>query len=219
MVALAIDHLLVASPSLAAGQDYLADRFGVEPVVGGSHPGQGTCNALLALGKHCYLEVFAPDPAQPPTRTADFLRTLAAPTLLWWAMRVEPVSAVTPLLQRAGVPVAAETAGARELPAEGGTLRWNLLLPGPSPAGNALPFFIAWSSLAEHPSTVIASNIRLRSLCVNAPGELLPRLAAPGLTTHSADEPSLEAAFDTPRGIVTLASPPGYFPAVGKLLD
>jgi hypothetical protein len=219
MVALAIDHLLVASPSLAAGQDYLAERFGVEPVFGGSHPRQGTCNALLALGEHCYLEVFAPDPAQPANRIADFLHTLAAPTLLWWAVRVEQVTSVTPLLQRAGVPVAAETAGARELPGEGGTLRWNLLLPGSSPAGNAVPFFIAWSSLTEHPSTVMATDIRLRSLCVNAPGELLPRLTAPGLITRSAGEPSLEAAFDTPHGVVTLSSPAGYFPAVGELLD
>lgn len=219
MVALAIDHLLVASPSLGAGQDYLAEHFGVEPLAGGSHPGQGTCNALLAVGEHCYLEVFAPDPSQPATRIADFLHTLAAPTLLWWAVRVEQVSAVTPLLQRAGVPVAAETAGARELPGEGGTLRWNLLLPGPSAAGNGVPFFIAWSSLTEHPSTVMETDIRLRSLCVSAPGDLLPRLTAPGLTTRSADQPSLEARFDTPRGVVTLASPPEYFPAVGELLD
>lgn len=219
MLRLTIDHLLIASPSLAEGQAYLAERFGVAPVPGGSHPGQGTCNALLSLADQCYLEVFAPDPAQSDTRMAAFLRALPAPSLLWWAARTDGLESVAPLLLRAGVPIAAEAAGARDLPDDGGTLRWKLMLPGLSPAGNAVPFFIAWSSLTEHPSTVIETDIRLRSLCVSAPGELLPQLTGPGLTTRNASEPSLEAIFDTTHGVVTLSSPTQYFPAVGDLLD
>jgi Glyoxalase-like domain len=45
---------------------------------GGTHPGQGTHNALLALGAQTCLEIIAPDSGQPaPTYTYRWGRDLA----------------------------------------------------------------------------------------------------------------------------------------------
>lgn len=68
---LALDHLVVAAPTLERGVAWAEQRLGVPMAGGGAHPGVATHNRLLRLGD-CYLEVIARNPADTPVRKRWF---------------------------------------------------------------------------------------------------------------------------------------------------
>ena len=70
---------------------------------GGVHEGAGTHNMLLGLGPDCYLEVIAPDPAQPQPEhprlfdlddAAVRLMLEAGPALIGWVARTSAMDAL-----------------------------------------------------------------------------------------------------------------------------
>ncbi len=87
----AIDHLVYGVPELTAGVARLADLLGVTAAPGGSHEGRGSHNALLSLGDGAYLEIIAPDPAQPkPPGPRPFgLDSLTEPRMVTFAVHAE----------------------------------------------------------------------------------------------------------------------------------
>lgn len=81
-----LDHLVLATPELAATVADFARRTGVTPVPGGAHVGFGTRNHLVALGGAGHLEIIGPDPEQSAPdgpRPFDVDRLVAARTVTW----------------------------------------------------------------------------------------------------------------------------------------
>jgi hypothetical protein len=86
-----VDHLLLGAADLNQGIALVKEKTGLSPVIGGSHPGVGTRNALLSLGNLQYLEIIAPDPAQQVFAYQPDLRELREPRLFTWAAATKDI--------------------------------------------------------------------------------------------------------------------------------
>jgi hypothetical protein len=196
-----LDHILLGFSDLDMGITFVKEHGGVTPVLGGVHPGRGTRNALLSLGEKHYLEIIAPDPAQPGPPDPYGLKKCASPRLVGWAAHPGDLDGLAASLRKAGIGFDGPTPGERKRP-DGRVLRWKTLNLHDNRAG-FLPFFIEWDADTVHPSAdapsgceilrfelSAANNAELQRLCtllgLDVPitrGErprLLARIAGPG---------------------------------------
>ena len=203
----AIDHLMYGVSDLDAGVDALETLLGVRAAPGGSHPGWGTRNALLSLGKDVYLEIIAPDPAQPLDRNfGGRLRELEQPGLITWAVNVRGLASAAQALNDAGLEASGPVPMSREDP-KLGRLDWELLFVGGHDLGLAVPFLIDWLK-CPHPSNSTPSGCALESLELLSPNPdaLRKAMKAIGLDLPitSAESVGIQATFSSPKGNVTL---------------
>ncbi|MBE9607650.1 VOC family protein [Acetobacteraceae bacterium H6797] len=139
-----IDHLVIACASLEQGAEWAERALGVAPMPGGAHPGVGTHNALLGMGA-VYLELIAPDPAQPdPPRPRPFglddpaikAAVAGTPRLVAYVGRSTGLDALSIRLGDRAGEMRAMTRG---------SLRWRLLFPPQGTGLGALvPPMIEW---------------------------------------------------------------------------
>lgn len=137
-----IDHLVIVSPTLAAGAQLVERQLGVSMQSGGNHPRMSTHNLLLRLGDCFYLEVIAPDPLAPKPRRPrwfglDKLNAQASPRLAHWVARTEFLDAADEELQSAF--------GVIE-PMNRGELSWSISIhtDGQLPLDGVVPSLIDW---------------------------------------------------------------------------
>lgn len=210
---IALDHLVVATPSLGAGTEWLEERLGVSLQAGGQHPGWGTHNRLLQLGPDTYLELIAPDPTQPPPeaprpfgldRPEVRARLCQQPRLIHFVMRTDHLEAARAVLGYDPGPVTPMTRGA---------LRWRITVPASGqPAGEGLlPTLIQWDVdvATRHPARALEDRgARLTRLSVTAPAALRTLVAGidrdARITLAEGAVGALCATFSTPLGVVTL---------------
>ena len=207
----ALDHLLLGAADLDAGFAWVEKTNGVRPTAGGIHPDRGTRNALVSLHGRQYLEIIAPDPAQPPEHLSMNLRPLAEPRLIGWAAVASDIDSLANRIRAAGHQVSGPRDGSRKRP-DGGVLKWRTLGIASSLSGgdvDPIPFFIQWSTDSVHPSEDSPKGCTLASLEFGHPNpESLRsefqalRIDAAILVSRSA---RLTATLRTPRGDVTLS--------------
>lgn len=202
-----LDHLVLATPDLAATVDLVARALGVKPVAGGRHPGRGTRNYLLGLGNGGYLEIIGPDPEQPePEQPRPFaIDSSTEARLAGWAVRVTDIDAAVESARTAGFDPGPASDLSRATP-DGRILEWRLTFPDFSEPTQIVPFLIDWGATA-HPSAELP-EVELRSLAAihPDPAPAADRLRAVGanLTVGAGVRPALIATLGTAAGTITL---------------
>jgi hypothetical protein len=206
-MSVALDHLLLGVPDLDEGIAFVERLTGVRAVVGGSHPGRGTRNALTALSGRQYLEIIAPDPDQD---VESPLATLDSPALVQWAALTDDIDSLADRLRAAGFETSGPRPGSRRRP-DGRVVTWKTLGLPPTFARagiDPMPFFIEWDPTSVHPSEDSPSAGELVSVEFHHPGADALRQAFEGIgidaNVCAAETARLVAAIRTPAGVVTL---------------
>ena len=203
-----VDHLVYATPDLAAGVERVEKLLGVKAVAGGQHPGGGTRNALIRLGDESYLEIIGPDPDQPkPPRPRRFnIDELKLPQLVTWAAKGNDLETIVENAKKNGIGLGQVQAGSRKRP-DGVLLAWRLTVSPSLTADGLVPFFIDWGK-TPHPAAALPKGCTLVALRAEHPNpkRVQAELAALGLNVvvNPGHGPSLVATIRTPKGEVEL---------------
>lgn len=127
--------------------------LGVQPIFGGFHTSFGTKNALVSLGKDCYLELLASDDtntkaSRPRWMGIDMLRTNK---ITRWAMKSNELEGDSTILKSMNPEMGSIRGGSRNV-SNGGLLQWDLIMPLPHPEVELLPFMVDWAKSEIHPA-------------------------------------------------------------------
>ena len=203
-----VDHLVLATPDLEAGIEYVRETCGVEPVPGGHHPVYGTRNALVSLGRGCYLEIIGPDSKVLQTDEVKVfgIHELEKPTLVTWAARGENLEELVERARGEMIDLGSVTQGSRRQP-DGTELTWTFTDPLAARNGGLVPFFIDWGD-SPHPSESLPQGCELLDLSLRHPHpeNVRERLDLLGfdLPVTPAETPGVGARIRTPKGAVPL---------------
>jgi hypothetical protein len=145
---LEVDHVLIAVGNLDEAAERFQHDYGLMSIDGGRHPGWGTANRVVPLGRE-YLELIGvvdPDEALGhPFGRWMLERVEDGDHLLRCCLRPHDIKEVAERIGHEPV------AGSRELP-EGGTVQWQLVGLQAAMSDN-LPFFIEWQPGTRHPGS------------------------------------------------------------------
>ncbi len=204
-----LDHLLWEELRLSEGEKRFAEATGVTPAFGGEHPGAGTHNSLLSLGRGKYLEIIALNPAHP--KAANLLKETPpgfTPRLFTFGVRAYDLTFVERLVEDADLNVAGLHDVSRLSP-NGQVLEWRTVIVGGHDFGNLVPFFTRCGDM-DHPSQTSPKGCELLEFSVGHPDhhELsrVYKALRVNVPVFGSEHPQLRAVLATPRGVVTLST-------------
>jgi hypothetical protein len=200
-----LDHIVLATPDLAATVAEFTRRTGVTPAPGGTHVGFGTRNHLVGLGGTGYLEIVGPDPEQSePVGPRPFeVDGLGCARVVTWAISPPDLDASVAAARSLGYDPGAVRPMSRRRP-DGTLLEWRLTDGDSAHPSGLVPFLIDWGT-SVHPSASGLPITPLLSLSATAPDpdEIRPLLVAVGAELSLTEGPvGMSFTVDTPRGPV-----------------
>lgn len=208
-----LDHVILGCNDLDTGIRFVQERTGIQAVQGGSHPDRGTSNALLSLGERRYLEIVAPTPNGKPVqawaaRQLEVLKGLTSPRLMGWAVHPNDIDGLAQKFRQSGIEILGPWPGSRVRP-DGQVISWKNFSLADDRHG-LLPFFIAWSANAVHPSSDAPSGCHIEYFAVAEPDtaeltKALRRIEVDAPVEQS-EKPQLRARIIGPKGALEVTS-------------
>jgi catechol 2,3-dioxygenase-like lactoylglutathione lyase family enzyme len=201
-----LDHLVFATPNLAATIAWFAEATGIHPAEGGRHDGRGTRNYLVGLGPTAYLEIIGPDLERPATEPVPFgIDRLEGERLVTWAIHPDDIESAAVAARKAGAELGPIVPMSRTTPA-GDVLSWRLTAVQPAPYDGVVPFLIDWGT-SRHPAASGLPAAELVEFDATHPRaaevSVVLDVLKVGLPV-SAGEPGLRAVIAGPEGTCSL---------------
>ncbi len=205
-----IDHVIWAVPDLDRGVEVFRELSGVDPIIGGVHPGRGTRNSLVSAGEKMYLEIIAPDPEQMPfdpeanpvQAFAHVISNMPDPEVDMFAFSATDLDAITARGRELGLDVVGPTPGERRTP-DGVLIRWSHVDFIGHGFGQFVPFALNWLD-SPHPSTTSPPGAVILGITVEHPRADELRRIYEGLGVPAevvqADEPRIRVKMSSERG-------------------
>lgn len=203
-----LDHFIYAGRDLEPMRAGFTALTGIEPNLGGRHPGLGTRNALASLGDSVYFELLATDHDQRlEGNMGARINEFASPRLLAYMLKGQDLEALQQVLTRHDVE--ADLFDAQRATPDGKTLRWRLLVPRDNRFGDHVPKFIDWLD-TTHPATTSVKGGRFEFFRMGHPdSDALTALLADldcDIPVQRADRPFLHVGIGCPKGSVVFTS-------------
>lgn len=150
MSSLRVDHVIYAVADLDAAAARVTEKFGLDSIEGGRHPGWGTANRIVPLGRD-YLELMTVVDATEAAASVvgrPVLEALeAGDRLVGWAVATDDIEVIARRLSL-------EVIGGSRARPDGITLSWKLAGVGRGLETSAFPFFIQWEGPVDlHPGS------------------------------------------------------------------
>jgi len=203
-----IDHIVYTVPELQAGIKLIHEKLGVEPIYGGKHNQEGTHNALVKLGKGCYLEIIAPDPENndidpPRWMGVDLIKQ---PCITRWAVKSSDIQSDIKHISALNNDLGRSKEGQRVTSSQS-LLKWQLSVPLAKPLVEPIPFLIDWKD-SDHPSDHLEDTCRIESfeLFYQKPEKLSKILFQLGIEQKvtTSTKSAIHLTVQCPNGIVKL---------------
>ncbi len=209
MILYPIDHLVYAVTDLDAAIADFEKRAGIRPVFGGYHITKGTKNALVHLGKQCYLELLAIDENNTTIQAPRWMGVdlIQENQITRWALQSTDLQQDSEILKTYNPRLSEISSGERQT-TSGDLLAWQMTLPLPSPAVDLLPFFLNWESSAVHPTDNLVQACELLQIKMTHPNPSAIQNIFAKLTINidlvQAAQASIKATIQTPNGLIEI---------------
>lgn len=211
-----IDHLVWYNADLAEGRRYFADHMEAAPLYGGEHPGEGTANAVMALGPSTYVEILGRDVGQTDEGLDPEVKALSGSGLYHWAVGGLDLKDLAVRAAGAGLEGGALVPGGRKKP-DGSWLGWTCWGLRNHRFGSLIPFFIDWME-SEHPAISAPLGGKLAGFEIETPhADDLRRIfdvLGLDIAVKQGAVPRVVARLESSKGQMELASfvpvPRGY---------
>jgi len=143
-----IDHLVWYNADLGEGRRFFSEHMDSAPLYGGEDPGEGTANAVMALGTSTYLEILGRDPQQNDSGLDPEVKGLQGAGLYHWAVGGIDLDRIAEKARKSGLDCGELVPGGRMKP-DGKWLGWTCWGLRNHAFGSLIPFFIDWMD-SEH---------------------------------------------------------------------